>query len=236
MIIICIAKNFIWTTLKIIFSIFTCFCTLRIQILKYLHLSQISSDHNNTIHQWTLIYSAFRLCINLNFEKMTLKVLCCSVTSFWRYFNEELIFKMFLFRLILPARVTSLVRGSPRTECTISYRKKNLQRSEIFFNQSLAWCFICRFLVIKVCLESQSLTHCPQPPAQQCVLSSRAPSWLHPPLLAPAARSSSSTLCSLSARWTRPSGLQLKPQTQALWGVHTRRFPSYSIITRHFTF
>ncbi len=32
---ICIAKNFIWTTLKIIFSIFRFFCTLRFQIFKY---------------------------------------------------------------------------------------------------------------------------------------------------------------------------------------------------------
>ncbi len=32
--VICIAKNFIWTTLKVIFSIFRFFCTLRFQIYK----------------------------------------------------------------------------------------------------------------------------------------------------------------------------------------------------------
>ncbi len=32
--VICIAKNLIWTTLKMIFSIFRCFCTLRFQIFK----------------------------------------------------------------------------------------------------------------------------------------------------------------------------------------------------------
>ncbi len=32
---ICIAKNLIWTTLKVIFSIFRFFCTLRFQIYKY---------------------------------------------------------------------------------------------------------------------------------------------------------------------------------------------------------
>ncbi len=32
--VICIAKNFIWTTLKTIFSIFRFFCTLRFQIFK----------------------------------------------------------------------------------------------------------------------------------------------------------------------------------------------------------
>ncbi len=32
---ICIAKNFIWTTLKMIFSIFRFLCTLRFQIYKY---------------------------------------------------------------------------------------------------------------------------------------------------------------------------------------------------------
>ncbi len=33
--VICIAKNFIWTTLKMIFSIFRFFCSLRFQIYKY---------------------------------------------------------------------------------------------------------------------------------------------------------------------------------------------------------
>ncbi len=33
--VICIAKNYIWTTLKVIFSIFRFFCTLRFQIFKY---------------------------------------------------------------------------------------------------------------------------------------------------------------------------------------------------------
>ncbi len=33
--VICIAKNFIWTTLKVIFSIFRFFCSLRFQIYKY---------------------------------------------------------------------------------------------------------------------------------------------------------------------------------------------------------
>ncbi len=33
--VICIAKNLIWTTLKVIFSIFRFFCTLRFQIYKY---------------------------------------------------------------------------------------------------------------------------------------------------------------------------------------------------------
>ncbi len=33
--VICIAKNFIWTTLKMIFSIYRFFCTLRFQIYKY---------------------------------------------------------------------------------------------------------------------------------------------------------------------------------------------------------
>ncbi len=32
---ICIAKSLIWTTLKVIFSIFRCFCSLRFQIFKY---------------------------------------------------------------------------------------------------------------------------------------------------------------------------------------------------------
>ncbi len=42
--VICIAKNFIWTTLKMIFSIFRFFCTLRFQIYKY---CQIITNHTS---------------------------------------------------------------------------------------------------------------------------------------------------------------------------------------------
>ncbi len=71
--VICIANNFIWTTLKMIFSIFSFFCTLRFQIFKYLYLGQILSYHNKPYINGKLIYSAFRWCIHLNFEKLTLK-------------------------------------------------------------------------------------------------------------------------------------------------------------------
>ncbi len=63
--VICIAKNFIWTTLKMIFSIFRFFCTLRFQIYKYCpiitnHTSmqilfiQLSDDAYISI--WVIIY------------------------------------------------------------------------------------------------------------------------------------------------------------------------------------
>ncbi len=53
--VICIAKNFIWTTLKMIFSIFRFLCILRFQILK-------------------VVSQCFRWCINIkyNFAKLTL--------------------------------------------------------------------------------------------------------------------------------------------------------------------
>ncbi len=70
--VICIAKNFIWTTLKMIFSIFRFFCSLRFQIFKQLYLSQILSYHNKPYINGNIMYSAFRWCINLNFEKLTL--------------------------------------------------------------------------------------------------------------------------------------------------------------------
>ncbi len=58
--VICIAKNFIWTTLKAIFSIF------------WLYLNQILSYPNKPyINGKRFIYSAFRWCINLNFKKLT---------------------------------------------------------------------------------------------------------------------------------------------------------------------
>jgi len=64
--VICIAKNFIWTTLKMIFSIFRFF--LHPQIPDF----QILSDHNKPYINGNMIYSVFRCCINLNFEKWTL--------------------------------------------------------------------------------------------------------------------------------------------------------------------
>ncbi len=63
--VICIAKNFIWTTLKVIFSIFRFFlCTVRFQIFKIL------SYHNKPYINGKLIYSAFRRCINLDLKKI----------------------------------------------------------------------------------------------------------------------------------------------------------------------
>ncbi len=64
--VICIAKNFIWTTLKEIFSIFRFFLHPQIPDL------QILSDHNKPYINGKIIYSAFRWCINLNFKKCTL--------------------------------------------------------------------------------------------------------------------------------------------------------------------
>ncbi len=56
--VICIAKNFIWTTLKMIFSIFWFFCTLRFQIFAKYYPNKPHINGN-------IIYSAFRTCINL---------------------------------------------------------------------------------------------------------------------------------------------------------------------------
>ncbi len=60
--VICIAKNLIWITLKVIFSIFWFF--LHPQIPDLPNIVQ-------TIHQWKAIYSALRWCIHLNLEKLT---------------------------------------------------------------------------------------------------------------------------------------------------------------------
>ncbi len=60
--VMCFAKNLIWTTLKAIFSIF------RFEIPD---LSQMFSL-NKTYINGKLIYSAFRLCMNLNIKKWTL--------------------------------------------------------------------------------------------------------------------------------------------------------------------
>ncbi len=65
----CMAKNFIWTTLKAIFSIFTFFLHPQIPDFQI-----VVSQPNIVLYipyiNGKIIYSAFRLCINLNIEKM----------------------------------------------------------------------------------------------------------------------------------------------------------------------
>ncbi len=70
--VICIAKNFIWTTLNAIFSIFRFFCTLRFHISNSCISTQILSYPNKPYINGKLIYSAFRWCINPYFKKLTL--------------------------------------------------------------------------------------------------------------------------------------------------------------------
>ncbi len=66
--VICMALNLIWTTLKMIFSILIFFACSDSRILpKY---CPIITNHTSI---GKLIYSAFRGCINLNLEKLTLK-------------------------------------------------------------------------------------------------------------------------------------------------------------------
>ncbi len=60
--VICIAKNFIWTTVKAIFSVFRFFCTLKFLIFKKLYLNQILSNPNKPHINGKLIYSASRWC------------------------------------------------------------------------------------------------------------------------------------------------------------------------------
>ncbi len=69
----CTAKNFIWTTLKMIFSIFRFFFAPSDSRFSNLYLGKILSDPNKTYINGNIIYSAFRCGINLNIEKFTLK-------------------------------------------------------------------------------------------------------------------------------------------------------------------
>ncbi len=67
--VICIAKNLIWTTIKMIFSIFRFFCILRFQIYKYCpnHTSMeilfihLSDDAYISISQKTMLMTGFVL-------------------------------------------------------------------------------------------------------------------------------------------------------------------------------
>ncbi len=65
--VICIVKNLIWTTLKMIFSIFRFFCTLRFQIYKYCPIIT-----NHTSMERLFFGFVFGWCINLNLKKLTL--------------------------------------------------------------------------------------------------------------------------------------------------------------------
>ncbi len=67
--VICIAKNFIWTTLKAIFSVFL-LNFLHPQIPDFQIVVQILSYPNKPYINGKLSYSAFRWCINLNFKKI----------------------------------------------------------------------------------------------------------------------------------------------------------------------
>ncbi len=59
--VICIAKNFIWTTLKVIFSIFRFFCSLRFQIYKYCPIITNHTSMESYLFSFQMIHkSQFR--------------------------------------------------------------------------------------------------------------------------------------------------------------------------------
>ncbi len=74
---ICIAKSFIWTTLKMIFSIFIFFCTLSFQIYKY---CQIITNHTS---MEILFIQILALCSNLKLKKWHLWLVLCSRVTYY---------------------------------------------------------------------------------------------------------------------------------------------------------
>ncbi len=74
--VICITYNLIWTTLKMIFSIFRFFLHPQIPDL------QILSDHHKPYININIIYSAFRWRINLNFQNVPLWLVLCSRVTY----------------------------------------------------------------------------------------------------------------------------------------------------------
>ncbi len=73
--VICIAKNFIWTTLKMIFSIFWFFCSLRFQIYKY---CPIITNHTS-MERLFIMYTVVAKIIRTQF-KSVISIFCCSVS------------------------------------------------------------------------------------------------------------------------------------------------------------
>ncbi len=76
LLVICIAKNFIWTTWKTIFSLYI-YCTLRLQIFN----SYISVKYCHILKKHTSMESLW-CCINLNLKKLTRLVLLSRVTFY----------------------------------------------------------------------------------------------------------------------------------------------------------
>ncbi len=59
--VICIAKNFIWTTLKLIFSIFRFFCTLRFQIYKYCPIITNHTSMESYVFSLYMMYTSHKV-------------------------------------------------------------------------------------------------------------------------------------------------------------------------------
>ncbi len=76
--VICIAMNYIWTNLKVIFSILEFFCTLRFQIVVSLPNIVLSIQ---TIHQWTDELVSFQIMCKSQFLKIGTYVWFCGPGS-----------------------------------------------------------------------------------------------------------------------------------------------------------
>ncbi len=72
---ICIAKNFIWTTLKIIFSIFRFFHTLRF------------SNIVQTIHQWKYNFFIFQMMRKSQFHKIDSYDWFCGCITYFKFWS-----------------------------------------------------------------------------------------------------------------------------------------------------
>ncbi len=88
--VICIAKNFTWTTLKAIFSVFRFFCTLRLQIFN----SCISAKYcpilsNHGIHQWKDYVFSFQMMYKSKFNKIYTYDLFCGQGSHMKKKEEK---------------------------------------------------------------------------------------------------------------------------------------------------
>ncbi len=107
--VIYMAKNLIWTTLKAIFSVFfnLFFCTLRFQIFKLLSLSQILAYPNKPYINGKIMYSAFRWCRHIKIEKWTL--MTGFVVQGHIYEFHALWFQMCMLSKVLPSPEQSVL-------------------------------------------------------------------------------------------------------------------------------
>ncbi len=107
---ICIAKNFIWTTLKMIFSIFRFFCSLRFQIYKY---CPIITNHTSMEIWFIQLSDDAQILIIIKKTLMTgfeLQGHICVLIHFIQWYKKKIIISS-IFKYTILYHIHSLMKS-----------------------------------------------------------------------------------------------------------------------------